>query len=162
AGLGTVLWRQADLSDGEVVAKSRNFYGVLKVYEHDKKEPTQHHFLLQHVRITHGLQFVDPTQAAWPTSYYGAGTGIERAVRALPASQRRIGVGGLGTGTLMAYGQAGDYWRIYEINPEVCRLSTSRFTYLRHCPGNVELAMGDARLSMERESPEHFDLIALD
>ena len=160
--LGGALRKQAAASSDDIVDKSRNFYGVLTVFEHHKDEPTDHHFLLQHGRITHGLQFVDQTQATWATTYYGAGTGIERAVRALPATQRRIGVVGLGTGTLMAYCHPGDYWRIYEINPEVRRLSAARFTYLPHCPGVVEVAMGDARLSMEREPPQQFDLLALD
>jgi hypothetical protein len=160
--LAGALWKQAGSSTAEIVDKSRNFYGVLTVFEHRKEEPDGHYFLLQHGRITHGLQFVDPAQAKWPTSYYGPGTGIERAVRALPATQRRIGVVGLGTGTLMAYGQPGDYWRIYEINPEVRRLSSSRFSYLAHCPGTVDLAMGDARLSMDREPPQQFELLALD
>jgi hypothetical protein len=160
--LGSALWKQASSSGQEIVAKSRNFYGVLTVFEHRKDEPAEHHFLLQHGRITHGLQFVDPKQAAWATTYYGTGTGIERAVRALPTQGRRIGVVGLGTGTLMAYGQPGDYWRIYEINPQVRELSASRFGYLNHCPGKVEVAMGDARLSMEREPSQQFDLLALD
>jgi hypothetical protein len=160
--LGSALWKQAGSSGAEIVSKSRNFYGVLTVFEHEKDDPEEHHLLLQHGRITHGLQFVDPKRASWATTYYGAGTGIERAVRSLPPQGRRIGVVGLGTGTLLAYGQAGDYWRIYEINPQVRQLSTSRFTYLNHCPGKVDVAMGDARLSMEREPSQQFDLLALD
>jgi len=160
--LGVALLVQTRDAGSEKVYNSRNFYGVLTVYEHRRDEPEGHHFLLQHGRITHGLQFVDQQKAKLPTTYYGEESGIGLAVRALPAGGRRIGVVGLGTGTLTAYGAAGDYWRIYEINPEVRRLATTRFSYLGGCAGTVEVALGDARLSLEREAPQQFDLLALD
>ena len=157
-----MLWRQAHDSGSERVYRSRNFYGVLTVYEHEKDEPESHYFLLQHGRITHGLQFVDPVQATWPVSYYGPDSGIGLGVAALPAGRRRIGVVGLGTGTMAAFGRAGDYLRFYEINPQVQAVATSWFSYLPKCPGNVEVAPGDARLSLENEPPQHFDLLVLD
>ena len=83
--LGATLWKQARDSGSERVYRSRNFYGVLTVYEHEKKDPASHYFLLQHGRITHGLQFVDPVQATWPVSYYGPDSGIGLGVDALPA-----------------------------------------------------------------------------
>jgi SAM-dependent methyltransferase len=160
--LGTTLSAQARKSDGHTISKSRNFYGTLTVCEYRKNEPKGHYFLLQHGRITHGLQFVDPTQATWPTSYYYEGSGIALAVDALPANRRCIGVVGLGTGTMAAFDRAGDTLCIYEINPDVLQLATSRFTYLSNCLGKVEVVLGDARLSLEREPPRNFDLLALD
>jgi hypothetical protein len=162
AVMAAVLWRQGRESGNGAVYKTRNFYGVLTVYEYDKTEPKSHYSLLLHGRITHGLQFADPEKARWPTSYYGADSGIARAVLALPPEPRRIGVVGLGTGTLSAYGRAGDYLRIYEINPQVRQIATNRFNYLSGCPGQIEVVLGDARLSMETETPQHFDLLALD
>ena len=160
--LGVVLWNQARDSGSERVSRSRNFYGVLTVYEHEKKDPLSHYFLLQHGRITHGLQFVDPVQSTWPISYYGPDSGIGLGVAALPAGPRRIGVVGLGTGTVAAFGRAGDYLRFYEINPQVQAVATSWFSYLPKCLGKVEVAPGDARLTLEREPPQHFDLLVLD
>ena len=83
-GLGAILWKQAHEAGTERVYQSRNFYGVLTVYEHEKKDPASHYFLLKHGRITHGLQFVDPAQAMWPVSYYGEESGIGLGVAALP------------------------------------------------------------------------------
>jgi len=160
--LGAVLWKQVRDAGSERVFRSRNFYGVLTVYEHEKNVPLSHYFLLQHGRITHGLQFVDPVQATWPISYYGPESGIGLGVGALPARERRIGVVGLGTGTMAAFARAGDYLRFYEINPQVQAVATSWFSYLPKCPGNVEVAPGDARLTLEREPPQHFDLLVLD
>ena len=161
-GLGAILWRQAHDSGGERVYRSRNFYGVLTVYEHQKDDPTSHYFLLQHGRITHGLQFVDPAQAMQPVSYYGPESGIALGVAALPLGHRRIGVVGLGTGTMAAFGRAGDSLRFYEINPQVQAVATSWFHYLPKCAGNVEVVLGDARLSLENEPSQHFDLLVLD
>jgi hypothetical protein len=163
--LGTTLWMQARGSASDRIYRSRNFYGVLTVYEHYRNEPLSHYFLLQHGRITHGLQFADPAQARWPISYYGAESGIGLGVGALPPGPRRIGVAGLGTGTMAAYARAGDYLRIYEINPQVVTLATTRFTYLTNfcrSPGTLQIALGDARLSMEKEPSQHFDLLVLD
>jgi hypothetical protein len=160
--LGATLWKQAQDTGSDRVSRSRNFYGVLTVYEHEKNVPLSHYFLLQHGRITHGLQFVDPVQSTWPISYYGPDSGIGLGVAALPKSPRRIGVVGLGTGTMAAFGRAGDYLRFYEINPQVQAVATSWFSYLPKCLGQVEVAPGDARLSLEREPPQHFDLLVLD
>jgi hypothetical protein len=161
-GLGRTLWTQANESSSDRVYRSRNFYGVLTVYEHRKDDPLSHYFLLQHGRITHGLQFADPVQATWPISYYGKDSGIGLGVGALPPGNRRIGVVGLGTGTMAAFGRAGDYLRFYEINPEVEAVATTWFSYLPKCLGNVEVAPGDARLTLEWEPPQHFDLLVLD
>ena len=137
-GLGRNLWMQANEANSDRVFRSRNFYGVLTVYEHEKKNPMSHYFLLQHGRITHGLQFADPVQATGPISYYGKDSGIGLGVAALPDGKRRIGVVGLGTGTMAAFARAGDYLRFYEINPQVKAVATSWFSYLPKCPGTAE------------------------
>ncbi|HEY5911548.1 MAG TPA: fused MFS/spermidine synthase [Verrucomicrobiae bacterium] len=160
--LGGTLWSRAHVYEPDKILTSRNFYGVLTVYEHHKEDPKSRHVVLQHGRITHGLQFVDEEQATWPTSYYAAESGVGLALDALSAGGRRIGLVGLGTGSLAVYAKAGDYLRIYEINPQVITLATSRFSYLRRCAGKVEIKVGDARLSMEREPAQQFDLLALD
>jgi hypothetical protein len=162
AALAVVLWHQVRNTRAGAVFKTRNFYGVMTVYEYNHDDPKSRYYLLLHGRITHGMQFADPERSRWPTSYYGPDSGIGRAVLALPPEPRRIGVVGLGTGTLTALGRAGDYFRIYEINPQVCQVATHWFHYLSQSPGQVEVALGDARLSMEKEPPQRFDLLALD
>jgi len=117
---------------------------------------------LQHGRITHGLQFAAPSLQALPTTYYGPQSGVGLAFKALPAGARRVGAVGLGTGTLAAYSRAGDSLRFYEINPAVQNLARSRFTYLSKCRGDCTVTLGDARLSLEAEPAQGFDLLALD
>lgn len=161
-GLAAALGVQAWKSGQQAVFRSRNFYGTLAVCEYHAGNPASHYFLLRHGSITHGLQFVDPNQARKPTAYYGEASGVGRAMDVLPDSERRIGMVGLGAGAIAAYGRAGDYLRIYEINSAVTEIATTRFTYLSQCPAKIEIVTGDARLSLERESPRNFDLLALD
>ena len=161
--LGIALSREAHRESPLTVSKLRNFYGVLKITRSGDNEPEPQRYLqLIHGHITHGLQFVEPPRATWPTTYYNEKSGVGRALQSLPAGEHHIGLVGLGIGTLAAYAQPGDRIRAYEINPEVLRLATTRFTFLSNCLGKVELVLGDARLSMEQEPPQNFDLLALD
>ncbi|MBI5384200.1 MAG: fused MFS/spermidine synthase [Verrucomicrobia bacterium] len=161
--IGATLWTQSWRARQGALSLARNFYGVLSVREYERADPDKHYLVLQHGRITHGLQFVEPASARWPTTYYGENSGIGLALRHASRQQDRvIGVVGLGTGTLAAYGKKGDRLRFYEINPEVQRLAQERFTYLKQCPARVEVVLGDARLSLEREPPQQFDVLALD
>ncbi len=161
AAFAVLLWLQAHQAGTFDIEKSRNFYGVLTVLSAGNAESTRH-LELRHGSTLHGLQLVEPSRAAWPTTYYSEKSGVGLALQALPAGNRRIGVVGLGAGTLAAYPQAGDYLRFYEINPAVERIATSRFTYLANCKGKAEVTLGDARLSLEREPPQNFDLLVLD
>jgi spermidine synthase len=152
--------------DVPILSASRNFYGTLKVYDYSTDDPVRHYHLLLHGATTHGLQFVSPEREMWHTTYYADSSGVGLAIAQLPEGPRRLGLVGLGTGTLAGYGRAGDYVRIYEINPAVEQLSRDMFTYVRKSPAKVDIAMGDARLSMEREvadgGSQQFDLLALD
>ena len=161
--LAVVLAFQVKDARENSIAHSRNFYGVLSVMEYRKDEPNAHYLLLQHGKITHGLQFVDKDFATWPTTYYGAKSGIGLALNYYPTNTpRRIGLVGLGTGTLSAYGRKGDYLRIYDINPQVKLLAETRFSYLPKCQAKVDVILGDARLSLENEPAQKFDVLALD
>jgi SAM-dependent methyltransferase len=119
--------------------------------------------MLYHGNIEHGVQFLDKPKRYLPTSYYSLVSGVGRAIISLPPDRpHRIGVIGLGTGTLAAYGHAGDFICFYEINPAVVELADEHFTYLRDSPAEQEFVLGDARLSLEREPPRRYDVLAVD
>ncbi len=160
-GLATALaWIYADLASGTRVL-ARNFYAALRVS--DSGSGLEEARLLTHGTITHGKQFRDPTRRDWPTTYYGSTSGVGRAIEALRAAGPvRIGVIGLGAGTLAAYGRAGDTVRLYEINPQVIELALREFTYLTDSKARIEIVLGDARLSLEREPAQGFDVLAVD
>jgi hypothetical protein len=144
------------------VARSRNFYGVLAVYREAGGTPREA-LSLWHGRIPHGVQFQDPELRRLGTGYYAPNSGAAHAFRRLTRQRdRRIGMVGMGVGTLATYAEPGDYIRLYEINPEIRRLGESVFTYLSDSEAVIEVVMGDARLSLEREEPQGFDLLLLD
>jgi SAM-dependent methyltransferase len=118
---------------------------------------------LTHGTINHGEQLLNPARRNLPTTYYGPGTGVSLAIREKGKDRAiRVGVIGLGTGTLASYGREGDYFRFYEINPLVLQLARTEFTFLNDCKAKVEVAMGDARLSLEAEPDQGFDVLAVD
>ena len=146
----------------------RNFYGALRVYQLRAGGR-----MLEHGRTRHGLQ-LDPPYDRIPFAYYGSNSGIGILLQNHPKhspgnSGLRVGVVGMGTGTLAAYGVSGDYFRFYEIDPNVVSLSTRAqpvFTYIRDSQAKVDIETGDARLVLEREAArgdeQNFDVLVLD
>jgi hypothetical protein len=157
AGLGTVF-AAAVTSYTNAVAMVRNFYGVLEV----QNDTIEDAVVLRHGRIIHGIQLNGIP--SFPTMYYGYNTGVGKAIEQLRERKTplKIGLVGLGAGTLAAYGQPGDTFRFYEINENVTRLAQQHFTFLKNCPSTVDVIHGDARMMLENESPQEFDLLVLD
>jgi hypothetical protein len=117
---------------------------------------------LYHGTITHGAEFLSPDRRKNPTTYYGPLSGAGLALRYPSGTRKRVGVIGLGAGTLAAYGRTGDEFRFYEINPQVIALANSHFFYLRDALAKVAVIPGDARLSLDGEPPQGFDVLAID
>ncbi|MCA9027328.1 MAG: fused MFS/spermidine synthase [Planctomycetaceae bacterium] len=142
------------------VALVRNFYGVLEVEQDTIDNAT----VLRHGQIIHGLQLHSGGMQQVPTTYYVRRSGIGRAIQVLQSrkQQLRVGLVGLGVGTLAAYGRPGDEFRFYEINPDVDWLAHEYFTFIDASPADVTTVLGDARLSLASESQQYFDLLVLD
>jgi hypothetical protein len=165
-GIAWEDWNYVSFLDHDLIVMQRNFYGTLRVREIDDAGVRVRRLL--HGVILHGEQATSGPERDLPGSYYtrtsGVGLAIARAQAHKPAV--RIGVIGLGVGTLAAYGRAGDSVRFYELDRDVVALANSRFTYLQSTPARVEVALGDARLSLESEAqagaPQGFDVLAVD
>jgi SAM-dependent methyltransferase len=140
----------------------RNFYGLLRVYDDGGQFDEFASRKLVHGVINHGEQMLNDPYRHQPITYFCRDSGVGRAMIALEGRPRRIGVLGLGCGTLAAYGRPGDTIRIYEINPLVLSLARSEFTYLSDTPARVETALGDGRLTLEAEPPQNFDILVMD
>ncbi len=141
----------------------RNFYGELRVQDEGTPEDIDQDRKLLHGRINHGIQMLDPQYRRTPVAYFCAESGIGHVMRSRPAGAHwKVGILGLGAGALAPYGQPGDTFRIYEINPLVLDLAKSEFTYLKDTPAKVEVALGDGRLILEREPSQQFDLLVMD
>ncbi len=157
-GLGFHAFRLSKPADQTTLARARNFYGTLAVF--DNLEHTWR--TLAHGTITHGGQFLDPGKANCPATYYSLDSGVGLAIASLKVQPRKLGLVGLGTGSLAAYGRPGDQLRFYEINPMVEPFARRYFTYLGQGRAATEVVPGDARLSLEAEAPQGYDLLAID
>ena len=155
----------------ESIYSTRSFYGVYQVKEgaswliNNVRVPLTHGNgrTLVSGQVYHGFQFTDPACAALPTTYYSPESGLNVALQELPAvTNRYIGAIGLGVGTLATYGRPGDRIRFYELSPDVLRIARRYFTFLSGSAAHVDVVMGDARLSLEREPDQHFNLLVLD
>ncbi len=139
------------------LAVTRNFYGVLRV---DRFADS---FVMKHGQIRHGQQFVDAEKRSLPTTYYGRASGAGITLQQHRTGQsKRVGVVGLGAGTLASYGQPGDYYRMYEINPAVVDMANEFFTYLSECRADCDVVVADGRIALEQEAPQQFDVLVLD
>jgi SAM-dependent methyltransferase len=162
ATIGCAVWSVHEFYDRTIVS-ARNFYGVLRVQEFGSEETTRRRSLV-HGTILHGSQVQSPELRREPTSYYTQTSGIGRLIETLhPRTEPlRVGIIGLGAGTLAVYGAKGDVYRFYDINPDVITIAKRDFTYLGDSAATIETALGDARLNLEREPPQRFDVLAID
>ena len=162
-GLLVVVALQVRVYSQNTIVQVRSFYGTLRVTEESTEEAGMYRTLV-HGNIQHGSQYFGSDQFRHdPTTYYTHNTGIGLALdHCCQGKPRRVGAVGLGAGTLAAYGLPGDVFRFYEINPRVEIIARNVFTYLRESQAKIEIAQGDARLSMESEPPEHYDVIVVD
>jgi SAM-dependent methyltransferase len=147
----------------DVRLSSRSFYGVLRVKEHGTPGEETHLRRLVHGSILHGEQYLTGKWRRFITTYYQADSGIGAAIASKQAAGPiRVGVIGLGTGTLAAYGRTGDSYRFYDIDPRVVQIARSEFSFLADSAARIEIAIGDARLALEREPAQNFDVLAVD
>jgi hypothetical protein len=151
------------LDNQRSIDNDRNFFGVLTIWEENWNDPNNHILLMQHGTTFHGLQFQAPSKRDIPTAYYNSDSGIGLTLRHFPKQEHRnIGIVGLGVGTIAIYGNETDTVRFYEINPAVERLARHYFTYLEDSKAAVEVVLGDARLTMENEPRQNYDVLVVD
>lgn len=168
ASLGLLLGSQILYQPQTVVERKRSFFGVRTLFK------TQQALVLRHGATIHGWQYFDPKRRLVPTAYFTPETGVGLLMSNYPRftdgvqqgpGGLRVGVVGLGVGTLATYGLPGDLFRFYEIDQLVVDFSTSsqpRFTFLKSSPATIDVKLGDGRLSLEREQPQQYDILILD
>ena len=163
AGAG---WVAKSAYGKNVIVMTRNFYGTLRVRETPQPTMEYRRRTMIHGAISHGDQYMWSPINRDPTTYYKEKSGIGRILLLLksqyPKRSRHVGIVGLGAGTIAAYGANGDHFRFYEINPDVVTIARRDFTYLKDSDAQIEISLGDARLNLERESAQGFDILAID
>jgi SAM-dependent methyltransferase len=161
-GVGAIMLASVLLPVGQnrIICQERNFFGVLKVFRYER------YHLLTHGTTLHGAQSLDPARRREPITYYHRTGPLGQMFAAFSGKDARwrIGIVGLGTGTVACYGKAGQQLTFYEIDPAVERvaLDGAFFTYLRDCHAQVRVVLGDARLSLQKAKDAYFDMMILD
>ncbi|MDQ8754870.1 fused MFS/spermidine synthase [Sphingosinicella sp. LHD-64] len=141
--------------------RTRSYFGIYEVYE----RPDGSARVLTHGTTLHGIQNLEPGLETMPTSYYARRSGVGLVLdnaNALFGGTARIGVIGLGSGTLSCYHQPGQRWTFFEIDPAMVDVARNRFSFLNRCAPDARIVLGDARLSMAREPANSFDVLAVD
>jgi len=140
--------------------RERSYFGVYSMQQGEAGER-----VLMHGTTIHGLQRAAPDERL-PTAYYGPGSGVGLALAAadgLFGREARVGVVGLGIGTLACYRQPGQRWTFFELDPVVHELSRrGQFTFLERCAPDAAVVIGDARIALAKMAPARFDLLAID
>jgi SAM-dependent methyltransferase len=139
----------------------RNFFGIHRI----SLDPQGRYHWLMHGNTIHGIQHVDPRQRDEPLSYFTKRGPFGQAFAALDDSvKQRVGVIGLGAGSLAAYGRRGERWTFYEIDPAVEQIAEDPryFTFLHDCAADVEVVLGDARLSLQQAHDGQYGVLVLD
>jgi hypothetical protein len=171
--VATLRWDTV-VTMAQTVHAERNFYGALQVIERDPEDPARHRFELTNGGILHGAQFTDPPLRRLPTVYFGPSSGLAAGLRSAREAARaggapgtlRVGCIGLGVGVIAAHTLPGDALTYYELNPDVERVARRYFSFLADAQGALEIVVGDARLSLEKElstaGPRRFDVFIVD
>jgi spermidine synthase len=154
-------WRTLAISrSGE---RTRSYFGVYTLSE--RASPPAR--LLTHGTTLHGIENLTPGKELEPTSYYARRSGIGHALAGAPVlfgPEARIGLVGLGTGTLTCYALPGQTWTIFEIDPAIVRIASdpANFLFLTRCAPDARIRLGDARVSLARQPEGRMDLLAVD
>ncbi|MGE0179409.1 MAG: fused MFS/spermidine synthase [Sphingomonas sp.] len=152
-------WSTIARSTGD--SRTRSYFGIYEVYN----RPNGQARVLTHGTTLHGIQNLVPGLETVPTSYYARRSGVGLALtnaNAIFGRPARIGIIGLGSGTLSCYRQPGQRWSIFEIDPQMVEVARTRFTFLSRCAPDARIVLGDARISMAREAPNSLDALAVD
>jgi len=141
----------------------RNFYATLQTHDTapDAVTGSGTRVLIDGV-IIHGEQYLEEPWRSRPVTYYGVNSGVGRVMDVKREGPRKVAVIGLGAGTMAAFGKEGDHYRFYEINPQMVWVAENEFSYLRDSKAAISHALGDARLSLEREDSHNFDVMVID
>jgi hypothetical protein len=162
-GLVLIQIAQSAFNRRPTIFAERNFYGVVTVSDEPSSAGHEPVRMMINGGIQHGRQYLDSERRREPLAYYGRKTGVAQVLNA--RKQRpglKVGVIGLGVGTLATYAEPGHVYRFYEINP-ICDVAAREyFTYLDDCLGTADTIIGDARLVLEKEEPQEFDVLVLD
>lgn len=143
-------------ADHKTLMKTRSYYGVYSVYE------TLNFRKMKHGMVMHGAQFLDPDRQTEPLTYFHPKSPLGEVLAQHTIPAFKVGIVGLGVGTLTAYAREGDQYDLFEIDPMVGTIANDYFTFLDNSRGQVRTIYGDGRVSLRKEPDERYDILVLD
>jgi len=141
--------------------RTRSYFGIYEVFT----RPDGSARVLTHGTTVHGIQNLNPSLEREPTSYYARRSGVGIAFTnadSLFGAHPRLGVVGLGSGTLSCYAFPNQAWTFFEIDPAMVEVARNQFTFLRRCAPQARIVLGDARLSLAQQPQGSIDILAVD
>ena len=143
------------------IYSGRSFFGIYRVAL--ARGPAT---VLYHGTTIHGAQFLDSARRLTPITYYHPAGPVGQVFRALPAadSGRKVGIVGLGTGSILCYSKPGESWTFFEIDPQVEEIARNKdfFTFMSDCAAKPRVVLGDARLTLASEPDAFYSLLIVD
>lgn len=160
------LWMHTQIQSlDRVVERQRDFYGLVSVVEPAKSDVRS----MLHGQTQHGAEPLDGNLHPDRTMYYQANSGAALAwgwCHSQVEGPLRVGILGLGTGSLSLFANRSDRVVYYELSPAVVAMAKQHFHYLSSHSGETEIRMGDGRrlLADEAADPQAppFDLLLID
>ncbi len=148
---------------GDLLFAERSFYGVHRVND----QPEYQARVLRHGFTAHGMQKNDPRLHHIGTTYYHPSGPAGQVFSQFGTELDKVGIVGLGAGTMATFAEPGSDFTYYEIDPVVEAVAEDEnlFTYLRDARAlgaDITNIIGDARLTLARESDGHLDLLIID
>jgi len=172
-GLSVLLYSHLRHIHEDIIYHHRNFFGAFEVADRNKDLGEYHYRALYNGNILHGQQFLTVHKQTMATSYYSVGSGIGHALtyqrllkNQAPFNQGlRVGVIGLGSGTIATLTENGDFLRFYEIDPDIHKIARKYFSYLDNAKAAIDVTIGDGRLKLTQAlkiGSENYDVLAID
>jgi hypothetical protein len=139
--------------------RHRSYFGIYTIRENE----TGTKRTLAHGNTIHGAQHLETDKLIDPTTYYGRQSGAGQILSSVD-SNARIGVLGMGVGTLACYAQPHQQWAFYEIDPLVVDIATKQgwFTFMANCTPNAAVHIGDARQTLAKQPSGSLDILVMD
>jgi SAM-dependent methyltransferase len=165
-----LVWLPSEVRRGNA---ERSFFGVYRMQFVPSADGAGFFRTLVHGTTLHGAQrLLDakgrPVNDTTPTTYYYPGSPIAQTIakrrEVLGKEKGRYGIVGLGTGSSSCHKQEGETWKFFEIDPVVINIAKNprNFTFVSRCQPDIDIAVGDARLTIAKEPDASFDLFIID
>ncbi|MFQ5672138.1 MAG: spermidine synthase [Nitrospinales bacterium] len=142
--------------DRKIVFQGRDYYGIFKVYDEGGFRR------LHHGTTLHGARFLDASRRGEALTYYEKETPIGEFLLKNPLNYSRIGLIGLGVGSLAVYARPGDQYDFFELDPLVGEIAKRYFGFLEESRGKIRVVYGDGRISLRKEPSRKYDALIVD